>query len=289
MKTRIHLFLYILVLVSIASCTIQKRHYSKGFYFSWNNHSSLINKVHHKLPTNPTLITELPTTELQSDSNHAVETNHIHPVKELIDENPVSQKQHSSSVRSEKDTIPKRKYDVEPFTPEERFILESDHKFTIASLLTMLVGAICFVGGALIVLETDLEIGYALLGIGTVGFFVGLAALLVFVIISNAHLKKFTKTQKPTINIPEEAAQPEENNELKNAEIAVHRSNHKLIQLFIAFMCFIFLAGLVGDPGAFIILGLLATSIGLAICIGILIHRTRIRNKLRKQLQIKKD
>jgi hypothetical protein len=198
---------FILSILILSSCTIEKRKYSSGYHTSWNvqhlfpkgNSANQFQREESKLSLSPKLIS-------QND-------NALRPISSDSIQKQESGKQAESSIDSKhkkqrqtisiSDTVPETKKNestvqntVEPFDQ-----LEFDKKQVAHSWLGLLISVVTFVGSIALLLGTDSEIGFFLWPLGILGGIVSIILIITFTIIKNSHLKESNKyTHKKSDN-----------------------------------------------------------------------------------------
>lgn len=173
------------ILSTLASCSIHKRHYSKGYYFDWNHSASIAHKIQQKSKQNQKLTAQFAPSSTPTDSMDLVAENQT---------NKHLQSTHSISF-NKLDTVPEKTQSTLYTNPELEDQLEQDQKHIEAAVATLLLSIASFIGGVALVLGPDVEIEFLFLGLGFFGFLIGLVLLIIFIGIKNSH-RKLLKNEK---------------------------------------------------------------------------------------------
>jgi amino acid transporter len=189
-------------MVSLGSCTIEKRKYSSGYHTTWNvqhlfpkgNSANQFQQEESKLSLTP--------------KPHSKNESALHPIfpdsiekQESGEQGPLSidskHKKHRPAP-SISDTVPKvkKKEQELPNTIELKDQLQIDKKLVAHSWLVLLISAVTFIGSIAMLLGTDSEFAYVLWSLGSLGGIVSIILIIVFTIIKNKHKNQLKLNQR---------------------------------------------------------------------------------------------
>jgi membrane protein YdbS with pleckstrin-like domain len=196
------ILLSILFILSLGSCTIEKRKYSSGYHTTWNvqhlfpkgNSANQSQREESKLSFSPKLNSknEYALLPIFSDSIEKQDSGEHNPLS--IDS---KHKKHRLAP-SISDTVPKvKKKDQElPNAIELKDQLQIDKKLVARSWLVLLFSVITFIGSIAMLLGTDSEFAYVLWSLGSLGVIVSIILIIVFTIIKNKHKNQLKLDQR---------------------------------------------------------------------------------------------
>ena len=290
MKKLIYFFLCTTLISSITSCTIQKRHYSKGYYLRWNQAAKSIGRVNPLVQECPTtLAIEVPVTSdidsLQGISNYSeVNRSHQSDVKFLKKPTLIKPK-----VILELDTLTPIGELTPSYTLEEQRQLDLDRRRMKNSIFAMLGSIVLFLVSVAVLVQVDLIFFYVLLYLGVFGFYLFGVLALVYLGRRGAHKLEYSERRaylekkKENPERVEEERKTNQINALKEAELALKKSV-KIGLIFLGCLILSILLGSAGAPIGYTILFGLVGFYGGATYLGIFIHRLIVRNKLRNEM-----
>ena len=196
------ILLSILFIVSLGSCTIEKRKYSSGYHTTWNvqhlfpkgNNANQSQREESKLSFSP---------KLHSNNEYA-----LFPIFSDSTKNQKSENQTVLSVTTKKknqrlapivsDTVPevKKKEQELPSTIQLKDQLLIDKKIVARSWLVLLFSVVTFIGSIAMLLGTDSEFAYVLWALGSIGGIVSIILIIVFTILKNKRKNQIKLNQK---------------------------------------------------------------------------------------------
>ena len=196
------ILLSILFILSLGSCTIEKRKYSSGYHTTWNvqhlfpkgNSANQFQQEESKLSLTP--------------KPHSKNESALHPIfpdsiekQESGEHAPLSidskHKKHRLAP-SISDTVPKvkKKEQELPSTIQLKDQILIDKKLVARSSLVLLISAVTFIGSIAMLLGTDFEFALVLLTLGGLGGIVSIILIIAFTLLKNKHKNQIELNQK---------------------------------------------------------------------------------------------
>jgi hypothetical protein len=204
------ILLSILFILSLGSCTIEKRKYSSGYHTTWNvqhlfpngNSANQFQKEQSKLSFSP---------KLNSQNDNA-----LRPISSDSIQKQESGKQADLSIDSKhkkqrlttsvSDTVPQTKKNESTIqnTVEPSDELEFYKKKVAHSWFGLLISVVTFIGSIALLIGTDSEIGFVLWPLGILGGIVSIILIIIFTALKNSYL---IKNNEYTQNEPDNSSE----------------------------------------------------------------------------------
>jgi CHASE3 domain sensor protein len=196
------ILLSILFILSLGSCTIEKRKYSSGYHTTWNvqhlfpkgNSANLFQKEESKLSFSPKLNSQNDNA-LRPISSDSIQKQESVKQTELSLDSKHKKQRLTNSVS---DTVPKvkKKEQELPSTIQLKDQLLIDKKLVARSWLVLLISAVTFIGSIAMLLRTDSEFAFVLLTLGGLGGTVSIILIIAFTLLKNKHKNQIKLNQK---------------------------------------------------------------------------------------------
>jgi hypothetical protein len=191
---KLKLVISCVIIILLVGCTIQKRHYSNGFYFNWNKTASTIQKVKLPIKENSSALANADQSKAPIDTTRLSATTSDIPFQnkpELTYGSSITKTK--SATITQLDTITPNEELPPDFTPEQQKQLDLDRHRMNTCWFAMTGSVVLFLGSLAILLQVDIAFFYLTFFLGMFGVPIFFILALVFLGKKGAHELEYSE------------------------------------------------------------------------------------------------